>query len=463
MAIGSSSIGSEAISGLVKPVTYGVRTLASEIVGIASTMNQGDGAWCRLYDIVVDTTTTLYKTDYPKFLTYNGTTYDPYPIKIDGIPYTAKPENKTFTVNVANIDRTIATYLEQGKLLGNDVTITWVFVRNDSEDIVMAFQDKYQILGGEINEESAYASFECGRQNLFKEKLPHNRWIDFRCTHIYKAPGTCNYLRDEFGGTSRWSRTHTQSNFSSFGTDGLVNQGWYIYGVNRVMRIASGIYDDSFNAIYTPGFVVQRAISPTSVTTNPIEFSTSSSTGVLYYKKLDLSSSIIEDDFDVEAKFAGTLSATNYSEGLFICADANFTNWVHLMQQYVSGAVNVVGNHKSAGTESQSFATVSTNSYLRIVKVGNDFSMYHKATEAASWTLGATVTNANLSGTTLRIGIAYEEYNNPSSNFYLRCSYFRFNSGGFTSCNRTLADCRLRQNVRRFGGAPGILHGPLYL
>lgn len=465
MSIGSASIGSASIGGLPKPTTFGVRTLSSEITGLASTMNQNDGVWCHLYDIVVETGTVLYKTDYPKSLVYNGTTYSPYPIRMDGIPYTAKPENKTFTINVANIDKTIATYLEQGKLLGNDVTISWVFVRKDNDDIVLSFQDKYQILGGEISEESAFAAFECGRQNLFKEKLPHNRWIDFRCGHIYKAPGTCNYLRDEFGGTSRWYRNYAGiSGFASYGSDGLKHQGWYTYSLNKVMRVGSGVYDSGFNFVYAPGFVVQRAISPTSVTTNPLEFSTTNSTGFLYYKKIPTGlTGQVATDFDFEAKFSSTLTATGYSEGIFLCSDSSFDNWVHLCRQYISGNVNVVGYHKSAGTETQTFATVSTNSYLRIVKVGNDFQMYHKATESSAWILGGTVTNANLHGITLRTGIAYEEFNNPSSFFASFCTYFRFNSGGYITCQRTLADCRVRENVRRFGGAPGILHGPLYL
>jgi phage-related protein len=38
------------------------------------------------------------------------------------------------------------------------------------------------------------------------------------------------------------------------------------------------------------------------------------------------------------------------------------------------------------------------------------------------------------------------------------CGY----SGGETTCDKTLAQCRLRSNSARFGGFPGVGHGGIY-
>ena len=35
-------------------------------------------------------------------------------------------------------------------------------------------------------------------------------------------------------------------------------------------------------------------------------------------------------------------------------------------------------------------------------------------------------------------------------------------SSSYTSCNKSLADCRARNNVSRYGGEPGIPQGGLY-
>ena len=451
MAIGSSSIGSEAIGGLVKPVTYGVRTLASEIVGLASTMNQGDGAWCRLYDIVVDTTTTLYKTDYPKSLTYNGTTYDPYPIKIDGIPYTAKPENKTFTVNVANIDKTIATYLEQDKLLGNDVTISWVFVRKDTEDIVMGFQDKWQILGAEISEESAFASFECGRQNLFKEKLPHERWIDFRCVHIYKAVGTCDYGNEEFSGSSRLNL--------KTGGNGAKIQGWRV--INSAQ--ASVIDIDTTNSDQLT-IQVDSGVNAA--------WSTASKNGPYIYRKFRTDdASIFSPDFDIqcsfETGFGGQIDEVTEAQGILITTDLDApTNWIFLQRVILSGStISIAGYVNISDIEATIFTTVtSSDAILRVTKIGQSFACYSKSGENNAWTSLGSVNHSAMNNVILRCGIAVETNSAArSSHFITRVKYWKLNSGGYLTCDRALASCRVRENTRRFGGAPGIIHGPLIL
>ena len=105
-----------------------MRTLSSDIKLAISTMNQ-KGQWAKLFDIVVDDTTTLYFTDYPENIFYGSNTYVPYPIVVGDIAETSKPEVQTFNVAVANIDRQIAAYIESGKILGNDIKITVVFMR----------------------------------------------------------------------------------------------------------------------------------------------------------------------------------------------------------------------------------------------------------------------------------------------------------------------------------------------
>ena len=107
-----------------------MKTLASEIKTAAATLN-AKGAWARLYEVTVDDTTTLYFTDYPQAIVYQGRSYSPYPIQIGDIEETTKPEMKTFTIGVANIDRQLISYLESGKILGRNIKVTWILIKND--------------------------------------------------------------------------------------------------------------------------------------------------------------------------------------------------------------------------------------------------------------------------------------------------------------------------------------------
>lgn len=104
-----------------------MRTLSSTILEGANKLNQR-GAWCYLFDIVINSTTTERFTNHPHPITYSGVTYQPFPVTVSEIKETSKPEMKTFQITVANIDRRIASYLESGYIIGNNITLTKIFL-----------------------------------------------------------------------------------------------------------------------------------------------------------------------------------------------------------------------------------------------------------------------------------------------------------------------------------------------
>ena len=62
---------------------------------------------------------------------YGNLVYIPYPITIDQVKETSKPERKTFTIAVSNYDGLVANYLEQGKLRGRKVLMTTALLKHD--------------------------------------------------------------------------------------------------------------------------------------------------------------------------------------------------------------------------------------------------------------------------------------------------------------------------------------------
>jgi hypothetical protein len=429
------------------PVFPGMRTISSEIRTAIDTLNQR-GRWAHLYDVVVDSTTTLRLTDYPKILTYNTINYTPYPIGQDEIPQTSKPENQTFTITVANIDRSIGGYLEAGKLLGNDVTINFVFVRDIDNSVVFGFFERYQILHAELDENNAAWAFEVGKYNLFSQQLPRTKWIDLRCEHVYKALGTCHYGRDEFQGVSQLD--------IKLGGDGDKKvQGWRALNFNPV-----GITKGDIN-ITQAGFLTIEVAANTDV-----RYDMTAKTSPFLYRILNLSSVDVDDDFDIEISVVGNAGENGEGEGILITNNTDgATNWVYLIRKWIGGVSSIRGGAGVSNIEFTTFTSTSTNGFLRIQKIGNNFSFYHKATEAAAY--GATVgsiVNANLSSTTVRMGLfCTTESAVRSTSLIAKWDYFKLVSGGFTTCDRTIAHCIQRENFRRFGGAPGILHGPILL
>lgn len=106
-----------------------MKTLASDILKATSKLNQ-TGTWVRLFDVEIDSVTTLHLTNNTKNVLYNNITYIRYPIRISDVDETSKPEMKVFEVIVANIDRQVSSYLEAGKLLDKKVTITTIFIKS---------------------------------------------------------------------------------------------------------------------------------------------------------------------------------------------------------------------------------------------------------------------------------------------------------------------------------------------
>jgi phage-related protein len=446
--LGSGAIGVGAIgSSIVYSKTISSRLLQSDILGAIDTMNQ-EGIWAHLFEVNVDSTTVLYLTDFHDPIIYNSTTYTPYPIAIEAVTTTAKPENKTFTVTVANIDRSIAAYLELGKILGNDVKIIWAFIRKADGEVLKGYQDIYQILSGEINEDKAAAVFEVGKYNLFKAKLPHTRWIDFRCGFVYRSINECGYGREEFKGLS-------QLDFKQ-GGDGYKNvQGWYALNLANCTSADINVLDADYLSIRIA----------TSVNCN---WNQTTKTGPFFYRKL-LCSDVINvlPDFDIQVLMGGDPNEVQETEGLLICTDSDSTsNWVFIARRVLSGSTaSLVIMKNLAGTETTEYSTGADNLNLRVVKSGTSFVCYAKANDAAAtWVQLVSVTQANLNGVNLRVGIAFGSgASGRSSIFAGRADYFRMVSGGYRTCNRTIEDCRTRENIRRIDAAPSILHGALNL
>jgi len=460
------------------------------------------GRWAHLFDIVVDASTTLYLSDYPISLTYSNQTYTPYPIFMGEIAQTVKPEMKTLQIQVANIDRTIATYLEAGKVLGKNVTITWIFVRELDDTVVQAFGEVYQVLGAELSDDDATWTFEVGKFNLFRIQLPRNRWIDLRCEWVYKHAGTCDYGRDDFEALS-------QIDLKQGGDGNKKVQGW------RALNMAQVVKADI--NITTASHLTLRILD-----TVDARWSSSQKDGPFVYRKLPLSDSAnVSGDFDLEVKCAGNPNEPGEAEGILITTDSSSpTNWLYLCRKYLPFAqapwvlamvptkrrsrrlwrtrevfsiqpmvmrrrqrrvessmysahrqslllapkedLHVVVFSNASNIETQIAAVRSSNFYLRITKIGTNYRFYHRANESDGWSDLVTIARPELSGVDLRIGFAAETDTAPrASDLVARADYFRMTSGGYLTCDRTIAACKIRENFRRIGAAPGIIHGPL--
>jgi len=422
-----------------------MRTLSSDIKDAVFEMNQ-KGTWAHLYEVQINANTAFgdasneYLTDYPKQITYATKNYRPFPIVHDAIPQTSKPEQISFVITVANIDKAIALYLESGKILGNSLKITWVFLKQDAT-VIYAFDEVYQIISAEINDTSASVNFEVGQANLFEVKLPKNRWQDSRCEWVYKSIGFCDYGRDEFKGISKVRINTSKAN----GKD--VIHGWKIMNASNASLMS---IDNDY---------LDELLIKVEATVNT-QWNVSTRTGPFLYR---LFPSADFTNFEVEVKFNSSGDEDNETLAMLFCTDSDTTqDWVLAGRRRFSGVDRVQLLSMDDNSYASIYDVARTESIFKIKKTAGLFELFVRANENVVYGAAiASVTRNDLNGVQLRAGLTAETYSAARSTaLQARFDYWRLLSGGKLTCLRTPGDCVLHDNINRLGAAVGILHGP---
>lgn len=336
--------------------------------------------------------------------------------------------------------------LAAGKL-GTAISTTKVFeltaIQTES-DIVFAFAEEHQVLKAESVERGQAFVLEVGQHNLFKRVLPANVWNDSRCEHTYKSIGECDYGRDEFAGVS-------ELDFKIGGDGEKGVQGWRAIYIN-----SSGVKRCEINKVHK-GYL---AITIDQVT--DLSWRVGKTDAPFVHRVFAAT------DFDVEIAVDGNADENGEGEGLLVSNNFEGTSsdWVFIRRERKNNSnFVIISKTEDSLTESLIYEQISSDRVFRIVKIGIDFFFYHKASETSEWSSSiASTAHTKLNNISLKIGLcAISSSSSRTTDFTAKFDYFRLLSGGLTTCLRTLADCRAHENVRRFGGAPGIIHGPITL
>lgn len=425
-----------------------MRTLSSAIQQDMHKLSQR-GNWRRLYKIVEDSSTTRFLTDHVATITYNSDDYDPYPITIGERSETSRPEFSPFEISVANIDQSFVVGLENGGYRGQRITVTEVFIDEDGT-VEVVVEGVFRISDAEVSPDTAFVTFNVGMPNLFSQagELPRHRWLDERCPFAYRDPERCAYLQDEFLDVTEMDLL--------IGGDDVKIQGWRFLNSSTTTTADINISNaDHLTMVIGTGTNVSPNRTPPDAP--------------FLYKLLDVNEEGMSTDFDVQIETAGSITEDFEGEGILVTEDADSpTDFLLVGKRWgvqTGGVLGTYGQQYGDGAPTSYFTAIdSSNRHLRLTKVGSLFSAYERLDEDSSWTLLGTKDRPDMEGVSLRLGVYAETGSNTRSTaFTSQIDFFRVTDGGFTDCNRLITDCRQRENTRRFGGAPGILHGPLEL
>ena len=409
---------------------------------IGSEYNQ-KGFWFCTYDVQIDSETTLYFTDHSDPVEVFGRTYTPYPIKRDAVEQTSRAENRNWNVNVANVDGLLVAYLENGKMIGQNIVLSTLFMPEGTDTPLYKNQDTYEILGASIDESRAFVTFSCGKYNFFKTQLPHTRWNDVRCNFVYKDTTSCSYGRDDFKAISRINL--------KTGGDGAKISGWNALNVTNAALGADIDITRSSYLTYTFG-----------VDFNPAWSGTTTTAPYLYR-------SMPSGDYSFEIQFESNGGDKEYG-GIIIRRASTPGYWYRFNLNADSSKITVNRND-GTGSDNAVVNTSITKSYrwLKVTKVDDKHSFYLKEAGQTSYEFIANDTRtawsnaSNNEGYLLGIFAAASNTSTRAELILFQFDAFNLISGGYSTCSRTLSDCRVRDNARRFGGSPGIQHNTIRL
>lgn len=156
------------------------------LIAAKNQLHQTDG-WRWLVDIDADGTNGYALTDGDVTVVYSGTTYQPYPFRIESIDAESDGSLPEVQMVFASVDGHIATRLGNGDVLDRRIRIR----RVNLGDLTFAVDmGTWQALSAALDYQSA--TLVVGPYPLFDAPFPSVRQVRGRCPKVYGGPD-CGY------------------------------------------------------------------------------------------------------------------------------------------------------------------------------------------------------------------------------------------------------------------------------
>lgn len=295
------------------------------------------------------------------------------------------------------------------------------------------------------------ATIELGPPNFFRTSCPWRRFSRTRCgadwenRHVVGA--LCAYPSDEF-------EADTSQSFTAGADDDAAQERLYGWStINIAAAIEAGTIcvanvdaadtDAEGELLGIDGSLYLESDSPS------IEWSSARQEAPYAFKEL-------EGDFDVETRVDVYGARVGMAAGILAQEIGDdYDSWVLAAVGRDGDLTPIVLEQAAAsGVATVGTALESEATYIRLARSGDDFTAYY-STDGETWTTLATETVSLQAD--VRVGLVLAA---PATEVAVAAAgfpWFRFRSGGLSTCPRTLEGCRERGNTHRFFGFPGML------
>lgn len=188
-----------------------MRTTESNVI---EEKNKATLEYYNLYEIKIDDNNILRFVSNNEIVTFNGNTYNPFPISHSEISENSSTEIETLQISVSNVSRFVQQFCKDNELRGKEVKIITVF--KDKLNVSTAkIEDKYYIDSYEINEKTAIFTVST-KFDVLGVSLPKRVFTKNSCKWKFKD-GSCKYSGNETSCDKTFESCVTLNNVANFG------------------------------------------------------------------------------------------------------------------------------------------------------------------------------------------------------------------------------------------------------
>lgn len=162
-----------------------MKVLPGQLVEIKNALFNS-GAWIRLYTLDVNDTLRIRVTDNSEPVTFDGQTYQPYPVSFEQLRETGDGQLPVYTIAVSNVTREVTALLERyDGFRGRSVRIQFVNSEYLSDPTAnVGFLGRVKSVTVDANA----AAFEIGSDEFLDLRFPFHSFNVTTCRHEFGGP-----------------------------------------------------------------------------------------------------------------------------------------------------------------------------------------------------------------------------------------------------------------------------------
>jgi len=168
-----------------------------------SQLPHNDKSWIWLFEVEVGTSEVAYITPFDTAVTFDGDTYQPFPMTVPTVPESGSTNAVTTTLTIFNLDDMLTNRLRDDQIIGNKLYVRLVHEDHLSETDVIAHEAV--MLGAEVMREKQAVKITIGIRNWLN-RIFGRRFMRNRCHHVYGS-AICGYDKDRSGALATCART----------------------------------------------------------------------------------------------------------------------------------------------------------------------------------------------------------------------------------------------------------------